>query len=177
MGESKKEDLRLEDQILGESSQLFKLSTALEFSEAALLLAQQAKRSIQIFSNDLEGPVYNHEAFIKALVKVAHYHRRSMVQILVRDTSPAVKEGHRLIAMCQQFSSNVQVRCIAEDFKNNREAFLVADQVGFLFRNEYDRYLGKVNFNDAREAGKLLRLFDEAWERGSSTSGIRRLFI
>ena len=171
------QEIRLQDQILGESNHLLKLSTALEFSEAALLLAQQAKRSIQIFSHDLEGPVYNHDAFVSALTKVAHYHRISAVQILVRDTSPAVQEGHRLIAMCQQFSSDVQIRRIADDYKNNTEEFLIADQVGFLFRNEHDRYLGKVNFNDAREAGKLLRLFEEAWERGASASEVRRLYI
>jgi len=177
MAKTETKNGRLEEQILGESNQLFKLSMASEFSEAALLLVQQAKRCIQIFSHDLEGPVYNHEEFIRALTKVAHYHRTSMVQILVRDTSVAVKEGHRLVALCQQFPSNIQVRRIAEDYKNNRETFLIADQVGFLFRNDPDRYLGKVNFNDAREAGKCLRLFDEAWERGGTVSDIRRLFI
>lgn len=177
MENTKAENLRLADQVLGESNHVLQLSTALEFSEAAQLLAEQAKRSIQIFSHDLEALIYNHEPFIKALTQVAHSHRTSIVQLLVRDTSPAVKQGHRLVNLCQQFPSNVQVRRMADDYQNNTEAFLIADRVGLLFRQENDRYQGRVNFNDPREAGKLLKLFDEVWERGSPVSEVRRLLI
>lgn len=166
-----------QDYVLGESDNEVKLSSVSDFREAALALVLQAKRQVQIYSPDLEASLYDNEPFVRSLARVANSHRTSLVQILIHDPKPAVNEGHRMVELCQQFSSYVHVRRIAEDYANNKEAFLMADQMGFLHRIDSDRYLGTINFNDVNRVGRMVRYFTEVWDRSGPVHEFRRLFI
>ena len=171
------EQIDWDSQILGESASIFRLTTHIDFRDAALALAKQATQSIHIFSHDLEAMTYDQAPFLEALTRVAHFHRTTTVQILLRDPSPAVKQGHRLIEVCQRFSSDIKIRCLTEDYENHRETFLIADRTGVLYRDDYDRNLGMVCFKEVHLAEKLLRLFDDAWERSRPASELRRLHL
>lgn len=166
-----------QDYILGESDKEVKLSSLSDFREAALAMVLQAKRQVQIYSPDLEASLYDNEPFVRSLARVANSHRTSVVQILIHDPKPAVNEGHRMVELSQQFSTYVHVRRIAEDYANNREAFLLADQMGFLHRVESDRFQGAINFNDVNRVGRMERFFTEVWDRSGPVHEFRRLFI
>lgn len=163
--------------VLGETDREIKLSSLDEFCDGVLAIADQAKRQVQIFSPDLEAPLYDNEPFVRSLARVANSHRTSLVQILIHDPKPAVKDGHRIVALCQQFSTYVHVRRIAEDYVDNREAFLLADQAGIVHRISSDRYQGTLNFNDVTRVGRMMRFFSEVWERSGPVPEFRRLFI
>ncbi len=168
---------RLQEAVLGETDTIIQLDSAAEFRVAVLEVVRQASHRIQIFSADLEAVCYDHEDFAAALVKVANYHPVSNVQILVRDASVAVKQGHRLASLCQRFSSSIQARRIAEDYRNRRETYLIADNKGVVYRANEDSYKGYANFHAADTASHLAREFTEVWERSGAEIEFRRLLI
>ena len=49
------------DYILGETTGDIQISTAEEYKTISLSLAQQAKKSIDIFTQDLESDIYNNK--------------------------------------------------------------------------------------------------------------------
>ena len=163
--------------LLGETSREIQLTTQNDIKNAALELATQSRRCIKIFSHDLEEAIYNHEAFVKAVAKVTQLHRSTYVQILVRDPKPAVKCGHSLVEEAQRLSSHIHIRRISRDFRDNTESFLIADDVGLLFRKHWERYAGVVNFHGVTETLKKLSLFTKAWELGEPETDFRRLSL
>jgi len=56
-------------------------------------------------------------------------------------------------------------------------AWLLADGMGYLYREFSDRYESTVNFHDVREASQLVHRFDELWSRAVTDPNLRRLQI
>lgn len=174
-GNDRKDQILLEDAILGETSTTFKLSTLEEVQLAALSLARQSRHCLKIFSHDLEELIYNNEPFVKAVANVAQLHRSTFVQILVQDPVPALKCGHLLIEEAQRLSSKIQIRRTGVDFRDKTKCFLLADDVGLLVRNHWNSFDGTVKFHAGGEAIKHRSLFSRAWESGEPEVEFRRL--
>ena len=54
---------------------------------------------------------------------------------------------------------------------------LIADEIGYLYRENANRYEGKINFNSPRECKNLLDKFDEMWETALIDKNLRRIHI
>ena len=65
----------------------------------------------------------------------------------------------------------------APEYKKFNEAVLIADEIGYLFRENVERYKGKVNFNSRRESKYLLEVFDDMWEKAKPDPNLRRMHI
>ncbi len=168
---------KISEAVLGETDQVIQLESAAGFRVAACEMVQQARTRVQIFSPDLEAACYDYEDFARALAQVANAHPISVVQILVRDASAAVKRGHRLVSLCQQITTSVKARRIAEDYRNRRECYLIADNQGVIYRADEDSYKGFANFNAIDSANRLARQFSEIWENSLPEVEFRRLMI
>ncbi len=138
-------------------------------------LAAQARRSILIYSPDLERPVYDDEDVLAALRRLAREAPAPAVRILVHEAENAVKSGHRLVETARRAVSGIQVRRAHSDFQGDTQAFLVADGRGIVHRPVAERHAGRASFNDPRRARELCQHFETVWARSEPDPDFRLL--
>ena len=168
-------DLNL--RILGTSEELLTVDRAEDVAAIVLALARQARRHLDIVSRHLDPQLYDNEDFADAVKELARSHRLARVRLFVIDPRPLVSRGHRLVELAERLSSTVSIRVPAPEHRQFNEAFLVADNVGYLHRQFSDRYEAEADFGGRRRAGALLDRLNEMWERGEPDPNFRRLHI
>ena len=151
------------------------LETITDNRAAAIALAEQARQSLAIYTRDLDKRVLDHIEFVTAVKRLAIRSRYTSVRILVEDPVRAVKRGHRLIHLGHRVPSLVQFRRPAEEYLVNQAVFMVADEIGVLYRSIADRYTGRASFNDPKAARQLLSHFNQVWENSDRHPYLRRL--
>jgi hypothetical protein len=161
---------------LGETFETLNLGSSAEQRSVAVALASQARRGLDIFSRDLDKKIYDDRGFLEAMQNLAVNHH-GRIRILVKDSSKAVKYGHRLIPLSQRLTSFIEIRKVAEDFKEYNEAFLIADETGYVRRRHADRFEGTARFNAAKEARDLLVYFNEVWRNSASDPDLQRIYL
>lgn len=142
-----------------------------------IALTQQATRSIDILSKHLEPGVFDNTDFIDAVKQLSISSRFTKIRILIGDSDPMTKNGHRIIELIQQLTSSIEVRQISEEYKSYNEAFSLFDGKGVIYLRYADRYDGFANFNRPRLATELSNFFNEVWEHSTPDSNLRRLHI
>jgi hypothetical protein len=162
---------------LGDDDQRIRLETSEENRLAATALAEQARRTIDIFTWDLDGEIYDTPEFIEAIRQLAIRHRHALIRVLVQDSAKAAKLGHRLPYLMHRLPSKVQIRKPASEYKEYRHAFMIADGVGIIRRPLADRYEGELNFKSPMEAKEHLNFFEKVWISAESDPYLRRLNI
>jgi len=162
---------------LGETAETLAIETLGDCAAVSTALAEQARRSLHIFSRDLDARLYDTEPFLAAVRQLAIGGRFSEVRILVQGTDHAVKNGHRLIELSRHLSSYIQIRAVHREYRDYNQAFLVADHAGFLHRGLADRFEAKANFYDPLEARELIRFFTKVWEASSRDPELQRLHL
>ena len=164
----------LDNYQLGQTDEQLRVTTRDDCRDLTLALARQAKRSLTIFSYDLEPSLYNSPDFYQATRNIIGTDPNAMIRILVYDISQTIIKGHRLLDLGQRLSSRVQIRKLSKKFHH---AFLVADDIGVLDRRRAERYEAMVNFNSPGWANNLIHFFNKAWEQSSRTSEVHSLNI
>jgi hypothetical protein len=162
--------------ILGETSEHVEIDGSDDQRGAALALVRQARRTVDIFSRDLDKRIYDNRPFLDALQELA-VARHGLIRILVKDSGKAVKYGHRLIPLSQRLTSFIEVRKVADDFKEYNEAFLVADETAYAHRKYSDRFEGTVRFSAAKEARELIVFFNEVWRSSAPDPDLQRIYL
>lgn len=145
--------------------------------EAAVRLAQKARRSLAIFTRDLEPEILDNHEFLEAVKRLALGGRYVKVRILIVDSTRAVKEGHRLVELARRLSSLVELRKPSTDFLDRPEAYVIADNSGILYRPIATRYEGIFGEHDPPRAREMLREFDRIWQQSHADTEMRRLGI
>ena len=163
--------------IVGESAGPVTITTSEEARLAALALATQARRSLHIFSRDLDAPLFDNVPFVDAVAGVAARSRNTFVHILLQDANRVVNQGHRLLELGYRLDSKIKMRKPHPDYQHFNEAFLIADETGLIHRRPGDRYDGIVDFSARREARELVKFFSDVWERSAPDPGLRRLHL
>lgn len=164
------------EMILGQFQEPINLADSEAQRRAAVALALQARRTVDIFTRDLDKKIYDNKDFLDGLQNLA-VNNRGLIRILVKDSSKAVKYGHRLIPLSQRLSSFIEVRKVVDDYKEYNEAFLIADEIGFAHRKHADRFEGVARFNAAKEATSLLIFFNEVWRNSAPDPDLRRIYL
>lgn len=162
---------------LGESTQTIALKDRADNQTLATALVQQARRSLEIFSRDLEADIYDRPAFVDAVKTLALQGSQARIRILLQDADPVVRDGHRLVEMMRRLSSYIEIRQPHYDYREYNESFLIADGSGLLHRRVADRYEGTAGFHLPPRARELGNFFDEVWLRSESHSALRRLHL
>lgn len=154
------------------------LETSGDSRAAAIALVGQARRNLEIYTRDLDKPIYDDPNFIDAVRGLAiRAKQAAAIRILVKDSSRAVKYGHRLIPLCQRLTSFIEVRKPPEQYREYNEALLVVDGVGHIHRTLADRPEGTVYFHAPIETRRLLVFFNEVWQSGEADPELRRLYL
>jgi len=163
---------------LGLSGGLLRIDQPQAQARAVAAMTAQAARTLLVLTPDLEPPLYDQRPFLAAVRRLALDRRgRLPVRILLIDAEPPVRRGHRLIELSRQLSSSVQIRAVPEEFAEQCDHFLVADDSGYCLRRFAAPTTALADFADPAQARRLRRHFEQIWEQGATHPALRRLYI
>lgn len=160
---------------LGTSSEELETETSEDCRRLALLMASQAQHRIRIISRHLDPPIFNNEEFVEAVKHLVLKRTASRVEIIVKDSGPLMRRGHRLVALAQRLSSYIEIRKPGRPHSAYNGGVLVVDACGYLNRTFADRYEGSACCNDSRTCKALTEHFQEMWQAGEPDPNLRRL--
>jgi hypothetical protein len=160
--------------VLKEDDQRVDVDSSEECRFAALSMARQAARSIEIVSRQLDPQMFDNSEFCDAVTRLVVGSRRARVRILLRQVDPVIKHGHRLVPLAQRLDSFIEMRVPAPEHDESNVAFLIVDGAGVIHRQQSDRYEATVSFNDPRLAQELTRQFEEMWQTAVQDVNLRR---
>ncbi|KAF1056714.1 MAG: hypothetical protein GAK44_00120 [Pseudomonas delhiensis] len=162
---------------LGENEAIHRFSEPEAARAHALALMQQAQRSLCLLSSDLEPWLYHHSSIQQACTQFLLAHPQNRLRILVRDSTRAVKEGHRLLNLSRRLSSHCQIRRINPDQPGSDQAFLLADRDGLLLRPDPGVPSGYAGYTLPRRVRPLQAEFDQAWDVSLSDPNLRSFLL
>lgn len=167
----------LPKQVLGETRGYIDLKGLEDNKQAAIHMASQGQRSLNLFTPNLDPRVFDNDEFIEAVKKVALHSPRSRVNILILDPTEVVSRGHRIVELARRISSHVFIHRADSEDHHHVDTFMIVDDVGIIRRAHNDRFEGLAEFNNPAEARLLLKTFNEAWERSQPEPELRRLHL
>ncbi|MBV2090999.1 MAG: GNAT family N-acetyltransferase, partial [Candidatus Thiodiazotropha sp. (ex Ctena orbiculata)] len=140
------DDLKLAT--LGKDDELFQLNRVEDHQIHAASMARQAKRYLCLFSYDLDSSVYDTESFHDAVKQLAMRSKFSRIRILIQDNSRIVQQGHRLIDLAQRLPSVIEIRKPSDEHLDIEENFLLADDCGYLYKQQASDVKGTARYNN-----------------------------
>jgi hypothetical protein len=170
-------EVNLDTLRLGTSDLEFGLDKKSEICAVTLALADQARHTLLLHTEDLDPAVYDQEPFVDALSRLARSHSKVRIQVLIQNAHRAVQQGSRLIELSRRLSTCIQFRRPAPEYRNCHESFLLADNSGYLYRPNPGRYEATANFHDPGKVKDWENYFLEVWERSEPDPEIRRLYL
>ncbi|MCG7893802.1 MAG: GNAT family N-acetyltransferase [Candidatus Thiodiazotropha taylori] len=169
------DDLKLAT--LGKDDELFQLNRVEDHQIHAASMVRQAKRYLCLFSYDLDPSVYDTESFHDAVKQLAMRSKFSRIRILVQDNTRIVQQGHRLVDLAQRLPSVIEIRKPSDEHLDIEENFLLADDCGYLYKQQASNVMGTARYNNRHFVSRLQSTFDEAWEYGVPDRELARLHL
>lgn len=167
----------LPKQVLGETRGYIDLKGLEDNKQSAIHMAKQGKRSLNLFTPNLDPRVFDNDEFIEAVKQVALDNPRSKVNILIINPHEVVSHGHRIVELARRISSHVFIHRADDEDTDRVDTFMVVDNVGIIRRAHNDRFEGLAEFNNPGEARLLAKEFAEMWERSQPEPELRRLHL
>lgn len=167
------------DYILGETIGDIQVNTIEEYKNTTLSLAQQARKSIDIFTQDLEPEIYSNNEFEQSIFTLSKRHPDTRIRILVQDSASAIQKGHWLIKLSQRLTSSVFIHKPSFKYRDESCAFMIVDNIGLIHRTVATSMVHKAtaNFYSPRPAAKLSDFFQPIWEHSNPDIQTRRIFL
>ncbi|MEM7543302.1 MAG: hypothetical protein AAF384_17210 [Pseudomonadota bacterium] len=162
---------------LGESSERYDVLDREGLATLSLSMVEQTRQTIEIVSRNLDPAIYDQDEFVSAVKQLVLGRRRAQIRIILMDSGPLLRQGHRLIELAIRLPSYISFRNPGRSDREFNEAMLVADTIGYIRRQFADRFEGEAVFRDRRGAEELRRRFEKMWERASPDPNLRRLSI
>lgn len=154
------------------------LNNAQEYRDCAVELIGKGRRTLRLFSPDLEHDIYDNEDIAQAVLTLARVSRNSEIRILIRDTQPAIKRGHRLLDLSRRLTSIVDIRKFSIDSNELPPHVLLVDDAGVMIRADGEiQDAGFASFDDRGLNSTLALIFDELWHRSQSDFDLRGVTI
>ena len=163
--------------ILGVTSECLSVDSRQNYHDAIVKLLASAQDDVAIISRHLDPTIFNKEDFIQSATEFIKRSKNASLRILVHDTSPLIKNNHRVLYLSQRVSSKIEIRTISDEYSQFNQAFLVADSKGYIHSLKADLYDAEVNFSDPDKSKELMEKFTSIWEMCIQDTGIRRLCI
>lgn len=139
-------------------------------------LAAAARHKLWIYTRDLDRLLYDREAFLEAVRRIALSGRGAEVRILIHDARDAVRDGHRLLHLAARLPTYIHLRTpVAEEDRQYAAAFLLNDTGGFFLRPIGSRWEGEGRTASPGPQAGLLGYFNQVWERSEPDPELRRL--
>ena len=163
--------------ILGEHDKLERFSRPEIARAHALAMLFQARRNLCVYSHNLEPWLYHHSSIQEACTRFLLANPRNQLRILLRDSSRAVREGHRLLSLSKRLSSSIHIRKLHPDYASEEVTFLLADDCGLLFMPETGEPSGYALYKDAQRCRQRRAQFDQAWDTSITDPDLRSFLL
>ena len=145
---------------------------------ATLALVQGARRTIRLYSRDLEPVLYAQPALLEAFRQYAIAGCGGVVQVLLQEPATAQGAIHPLLTLAQRMTTVFQFRSPADPVDlQYASAFLVNDVDGYLFRAIGSRFEGDWSPALPARNRQLADHFGRVWERSRPCNELRSLGI
>lgn len=161
--------------VVGESTGSIGLDGEEDFHSALNNMANQASKSVKIFTQELDPDLYDHTEFLKIMSDIARNRSRCKIQILIQNPNKASKHGHRLIELKKRLTSAIQIHSIPEDDTDNTDEYMIVDEIALTRRFTMGHMQGNCEFKSTLEAQKKSRQFDAIWHKSDPCQEFRRL--
>ncbi|NVJ62424.1 MAG: hypothetical protein HWE27_18695 [Gammaproteobacteria bacterium] len=162
---------------LGETNDVFRLSRVGELKLASYRMFAQAKKTIDIFSYDLDPRVLSDREIEQAVLTLVKRSRHSRVRMLVFETTALQGVDHRLISLLQSFSSYITLKVLSKNYQTIPFSFYLVDDAGLIYRSNHNELETQVFFNEKLKVKDYQKQFDEMWEQSRIASEFRTLGI
>lgn len=153
------------------------LTTATQLREHTLALAQQARRSLVIYSQALDPWLYGDADFVEACVRLLLSHPRNRLAVIVADPTRALRTGHQLLDLSHRLTSNLRIRRLASASDCDNCEFVIADDNALIVRTQADRPEARVSYHAPGKVRQQRALFDRAWELSVTDPNLRSFRI
>lgn len=151
------------------------LDQAIRFVDELMV---HARHKVWIYTRDLDRLLYDREAFLAALRRIALSGRGAEIQILVHDAADAVRDGHRLLHLAAKLPTYIHLRKVsAEEDRQYPSAFLLTDTGGFYTRPIGSRYDGDGHSAAPGMQAGMRYYFGQVWQRSEADPELRRLSV
>ncbi len=159
------------------SEHLWLLDGLADFKQHSLQLLSTSCRQLAILTRDLDAPLYNSDELVQAISTFARHSRYSQVQILVKDTKPALAQGHQLIRLAQRLSEKIHIKKISVAPENGAMEFMLCDSDKLLYKNDEEIYRGFANYRGLPEVRQLREQFNYCWQYAKEEPAFKRLSL
>lgn len=163
-----------ESRIIG---QRWVLSSFDESREAVAKIAAIANRCISIYTPDLEPGVYDHDDFLNVAKRFVLAKRYAKIRVLIAEPHRAVRNGNRFVGLGRRLNTYIQFRNVHEDYRDHREAYLIADDVALVYRIDAGKWEGIADTHEPPVARRYLGQFDEIWNASEVEQELRELRV
>ena len=153
------------------------ISSMAENLAAAAEIAGQAKRWISIYTPDLEPGIYDHEDFLDVAKRLVLAKRYAKIRVLISEPHRTVRIGNRFVSVGRRLNSFIEFRNVHQDYREHREAYLIADDTALLYRVEGRKWEGIADTYEPAVARRYLTLFDEIWNASEIEQELRELRV
>ncbi len=161
----------------GETDQLLKVGSRDDLRLLILSLSQQAQQRIDIFSHDLEHPLFDNEALYEAIKQLAIKSQRTHIHILIQDSQAMIKKGHRLLRLARRISSHITIKVTAKEDRDILKTFILFDNKGYIMQQNSERYEAEAHFNAPLKNKYFAEKFSTMWDRAIIDRSLRRLSL
>lgn len=145
---------------------------------ALAAIAAQARRTLRIYSRDLDPGLLDKPAALDALRRFSTGIRSAEVQVLLQDADTPQRTLAPLLTLAQRLPSVFAFREVREPVdRAYPSAFIANDVGGYYFRTLGHRFDGEADLDGAGRARQLRDEFGRFWERARPCTEFRALGI
>jgi hypothetical protein len=134
-----------------------------EYRGAVAEIATRARRSLSIYTTDLEPQIYDHDLFLEPVKRLVLARSHARLRVLISNPGRVSREGNRFMMMARRLTSYIDLRNVTPEYRNNPCSFIVADDKAIAYRQNAGNWEGIVEFDDASIVKRYLAYFDEVW--------------
>lgn len=163
--------------IVGENKDTITLESLEDFCFAIDRMAEQAKRRVKIFTQELDHDLYDRAETSSLLLHACRKHKGCTVSILLKDANRAAKHGHRLVELQQRLPSNIELRSLPAEYKDKTDEYFIVDDMAMIKRFSIGYMRGHCEFRAIPDAVKYGKQFNDIWERSLPCQELRRLSL
>jgi len=139
------------------------ITTLEEYRDAVAELATRARRSMSIYTPNLEPLLYDQDVFLEPVKRLVLARGHARLRVLISDPARAQRDGNRFMQMARRLTSFIELRNVPPEFRNNPASFIIADASAIAYRQQCSSWEGIVDFNDQQIVKRYLAYFDEVW--------------
>lgn len=167
----------INDYKLGETDNLLKLESQAENILVINHMVKQCTRSLHIINRKLEPRILGTAEFTEAVKQLVIQNSYARVRIIIFDIDIIIRHSNRLLDLSTKLSSFIDLRKAHPSCSEYNESLMVADETGYVYRDNSERYEGKASFKDYRLCHDFLKQFTTMWDTASPDQNLRKMTL